>query len=72
MVVGGAAPVPVRLSAGERALQGQPLLELEPRQAARQVMEAIEPSLCLPQGGEKKLQALEGLLERCIKAVQSM
>ena len=72
LVVGGAAPVPVRLSAGERALQGQPLLELEPRQAARQVMEAIEPSLCLPQGGEKKLQALEGLLERCIKAVQSM
>ena len=72
LVVGGAAPVPVRLSAGERALQGRFLAELEPRQAARQVMEAIEPSLCLPQGGEKKLQALEGLLEQCITAVQSM
>lgn len=72
LTAGGAAPVPVRLSAGERALQGQPLLELEPGQAARQVMEAIEPSLCLPQGGEKKLHALEGLLEQCITAVQSV
>ena len=47
------------------------MTELEPGQAARQVTEAIKPSFCLPQGGEKKLQALEGLLEQCITAVQS-
>lgn len=71
LVAGGAAPVPVRLSAGERALQGRPLAGLDPGQAARLVLEAIRPSFCLPEGGEEKLRALESLLEVCIKAVQS-
>ena len=70
LVAGGVAPVPVRLAAGEQALQGKPLAELEPSQAARQVLKAIGPSLCLPAGGEEKLRALEGLLEQCVKAVQ--
>ncbi len=67
LMFGGVAPVPIRLSKGERYLQGKEICSLEPGTAVREMMKLLEPELSPMEGNDGKMTAMEQLLEKTLK-----